>query len=786
MAELLPHHLDQLLRDSGIAQAIIDARGYQSLHYPGSFSLVKPLGFTRAQCRLPALLIPVLGLDGSPVLHQLRPDDPRLDKDNHPVKYETPKGAGMRLDMGVGQAEPLANPKVPLWITEGIKKVDALASHGVCAVGLLGVWNFKGKNAAGSVTVLADWDCIALKGRQVRVVFDNDVMTKPQVQKALQRLTEHLQRKGAHVQAAYLPTEGGKKIGVDDYLRTHSPEDLEGLVEARRPTPQPAKPIMRLLQDFPKVMTRPLQLIEDHAYAATWLPFEKTVTELPSKDGEVIRLAQPRVTTERLLVVARDDGLLYAELDDKAIAPLSSLGFTVTLSDDQPNPLLWSPKGVIRHRQRQHHDYKAIFGWVADLYDYYIDFTGSWGSQEVMCELSGCLTFMTWVADAFTIMPYAWATSPGPGSGKTKWGILWTKTSYLGYATTMGGTFAALRDLAEAGATLLFDDAEMLAELQEVDPDKRELVLAGNRKGVQIPVKEPIPGGGWRTRWMNAYCPRGFTAIGLPTGALESRCLVLPFVKTADPERANRDPASEEVWPIERRDLIDALWGMGVSLLPEAAQVWRELADERDLIGRAFEPWRAVIAVAKLMERQGVAGLEGHMRQLMHAYQHEKHAIIAVDPISLVIRAVLRLIPDVPDMADVLTFLSETPLREYRFKTSEITKTVFQVAKDYDAAVELGEHAGRKIGHLLSKLRFTKADEEDSRGWKITSVDLVRLARAYGISTMHSLERPPHRKNVRMSGTSGMSERCPTCGGWDWEDIPGGDAVCRACARRAK
>jgi len=41
------------------------------------------------------------------------------------------------------------------------------------------------------------------------------------------------------------------------------------------------------------------------------------------------------------------------------------------------------------------------------------------------------------------------------GSGKTKWGTIWALTSYLGQVLTMGGTFAALRDLATMGALLL-------------------------------------------------------------------------------------------------------------------------------------------------------------------------------------------------------------------------------------------------------------------------------------------------------------------------------------------
>ena len=64
-------------------------------------------------------------------------------------------------------------------------------------------------------------------------------MTEPEVRKALERLTEHLQRKGAHVSHVSLPQEGGHKVGVDDYLLTHTVEDLEALIEGPRLQLQP-------------------------------------------------------------------------------------------------------------------------------------------------------------------------------------------------------------------------------------------------------------------------------------------------------------------------------------------------------------------------------------------------------------------------------------------------------------------------------------------------------------------------------------------------------------------
>jgi hypothetical protein len=92
----------------------------------------------------------------------------------------------------------------------------------------LGVWGFKGRNQLGGVTFLADFDHITLKGRDVRIVFDSDVMTKPEVKQALNMLTEHLQRKSAHVSHVYLPAGPHGKQGVDDYFAAgHTIDDVE-------------------------------------------------------------------------------------------------------------------------------------------------------------------------------------------------------------------------------------------------------------------------------------------------------------------------------------------------------------------------------------------------------------------------------------------------------------------------------------------------------------------------------------------------------------------------------
>lgn len=224
MNPLSTEHRHMLEHDSGIKPELIEARSYRTVTKKAD---LKRLGFSDQQCNVPALLIPIYGPAGEIVTYQARPDTPRVNK-GKPVKYETPSGSSMRLDVPPSARGQLDDPNVPMFITEGIKKGDALVSHGLTAVALIGVWNFRGKNDKGGKTALAEWEYIALNGRRVYIVFDSDVMLKPEVHKALVRLKAFLESRGAKVVMIYLPANGdASKQGVDDYLAAgHSKDDL--------------------------------------------------------------------------------------------------------------------------------------------------------------------------------------------------------------------------------------------------------------------------------------------------------------------------------------------------------------------------------------------------------------------------------------------------------------------------------------------------------------------------------------------------------------------------------
>ncbi len=177
---------------------------------------------------VPGLLIPVHGVDGGARFYQYRPDDPRLNGEGKPVKYETPPSVRMAVDAHPLIRGRLGDPQCPLFITEGIRKADSAISHGLCCIALLGVWSWRGRNADGGKVALPDWEMIALEGRKVYIVFDSDVMAKTQVYKALTRFKAFLQLRKAHVSLIYLPAgPKGEKVGLDDFLAAgHSTDEL--------------------------------------------------------------------------------------------------------------------------------------------------------------------------------------------------------------------------------------------------------------------------------------------------------------------------------------------------------------------------------------------------------------------------------------------------------------------------------------------------------------------------------------------------------------------------------
>lgn len=114
-----------------------------------------------------------------------------------PAKYISPKGAGNFLYFPPECSGKLSDASVPLIITEGEFKTLVAYEAGLFAVGLIGVWGWRTKGADGLSHVIPDFDLIEWKGRQVIIVFDSDVTTNINVQRARHELAKELYIRGA-------------------------------------------------------------------------------------------------------------------------------------------------------------------------------------------------------------------------------------------------------------------------------------------------------------------------------------------------------------------------------------------------------------------------------------------------------------------------------------------------------------------------------------------------------------------------------------------------------------
>jgi hypothetical protein len=246
-------HAAVLTNHSGIAPAVVAARGYSTVHNaddlrraiswcsgasvttttPGDTYGVDPDDVTIHVRYLsdarkgsigprpnmyPALVVPTWWGGRRCIGTRLRPDHAT------DAKYIQPTGLSIHLDANPLLWERVINPAIPLVITEGEKKADAIASLGVPAIALSGVWCFRRRTTTDDGEershYLNEWNDVPLSGRTVYVAFDSDAAHNENVRAALVELTVFLEGRGADVLWAIPPATASEKVGVDDWLAT--------------------------------------------------------------------------------------------------------------------------------------------------------------------------------------------------------------------------------------------------------------------------------------------------------------------------------------------------------------------------------------------------------------------------------------------------------------------------------------------------------------------------------------------------------------------------------------
>jgi Domain of unknown function (DUF3854) len=292
---LSPHHYAMLTEGSGIAPEVIAERGYRSIDAAEGYPFLKRLGFTPRQLKRnwPGLYLPRHTPLGGGAVGQYRPDTPRYDEEQRPIKYESKSGGWVGLDVPPRCHTALSDITTRLYVTEGIKKGDALASQGACAVALLGVWCFRANKR-----ILDEWGVIPLRHRSVTIVYDSDVMTNPKVKDALDALSDFLQNRGALVDWCFLPAgPDGEKTGIDDFfVRGGALHELEALSQPA--TSWEAKLLKTTKQQTPtETISNICLILQHHEYwrGRLWFDTVRTLSmldDVPLSDPCVSAVAQ--------------------------------------------------------------------------------------------------------------------------------------------------------------------------------------------------------------------------------------------------------------------------------------------------------------------------------------------------------------------------------------------------------------------------------------------------------------------------------------------------------------
>lgn len=235
-------HRHLLSQGSGIADDVIEARGYRTLDAPEFVDLVHQGLFQEYLLKADGwLAVPVFRPDGARHCEILRLDTPI----GNSQKYMWPVGSRNALDLHPFSRDLVDDTDVPLIVTEGIKKGDALLSHArmadpvlrMCVVAINGCWGWRSSPIAGAGTRASqDWEDLVLLGRQIILIPDSDYHSNPSVRKGWDECAYYLAsktNKDNAVTVAVPPANGFEKQGADDFLLEHTLTDLLSL--ARNP-----------------------------------------------------------------------------------------------------------------------------------------------------------------------------------------------------------------------------------------------------------------------------------------------------------------------------------------------------------------------------------------------------------------------------------------------------------------------------------------------------------------------------------------------------------------------
>ena len=514
---------------------------------------------------------------------------PVSDGEGHTIRYYQRAGTPPRLYVPGAARAALADPRVPLLITEGEKKALKAAQEGYPCVAVGGLWNWQ---VAGRP--IADLDRIDWCERETVIVPDSDVWTRTELLQPVYALGKELETRGAKVAVRKLPPEpDGTKVGLDDYLSGHSAAELDA-----QPRLTLKHPTFSRLQGWWRSWTKRKEDSTDGSA-------ETTALEL-LEQAQTVRVLHPAqdVVDSVLWYGVPVDGALVVITSGREAHRADRLPEGLALRHTEPGPSTASREAALRWLTAG--EIGSIAQTLDALTDYFLRYVVLRDRRTALWIAAWALA--TWCYRAFRVFPYLSIRSAEKRCGKSRLLGLLQRVCFNASPVTAHPTEAQLyRTAARTGGVQLFDEVETLrGDKDRFDALITVLNVGFERGGVVSRLEKR--GDRFVEEPYEVYAPRVLAGIAGLKETLEDRALPLFMLRRRTSEPVARLNRTSDAEAQALRDRCSLACLTRIREIVEAAELATTALEREGIDDRAVDLWAPLVAMAFVADHEDDRG----------------------------------------------------------------------------------------------------------------------------------------------------------------------------------
>ncbi len=364
-------------------------------------------------------------------------------------------------------------------------------------------------------------------------------------------------------------------------------------------------------------------------------------------------------------------------------------------------PFNWSAKSRSAWlNERKSSNILQLFNGLRRQFIYYVDLPKA--DSYCISSLLTLWTFMTYFYRQFPAVPYLHIQGPY-GSGKSQVLLLLQQVVFRPILSSSVTGPLLFRSLHDNGGVLLLDEAENFYQRDGQGSEILPVLLAGYKRGGRATRLEAI-GDTYQPKAFDVYGPKAFGSANRLPPALASRSVTIHMTRASStapqPRRSINSPPT--AWGRLRDDLYTMVFAHGQKIMGLVGR--RDICG--DMLGRDFELWQPILAIASLIEKQGEKGLVKKMREFALRTIEENKEDRAPEAEEILIQSLARLVlgETIRPTATQVQSLSTVRHRDFSKWTA---KRVANVLRNYGFKTSL--YNGKRVYNNLSRRDFERA-----------------------------------------------------------------------------